>query len=256
MLQLILTIIMIIFGGILFLSDTSDTEEKTPETEYSQEIAEAADSTGESDISEFLETEETKETEDIKETEAGQETEDTGESEKTTETAESQEVSESQETENKGNSVKINIPDSEISGKKIVFNSVTLENREIDQSIFSEYDITVVHVWGTFCGPCIAEMGGYAEFYNELPENVNLVAIVCDTYDGMDNNVQEAEKILNNAGAGFTNIRVSDDLYNTISSIQYVPTSFLVDREGHIIGHILEGAGINETRKYLNRYLE
>ena len=160
------------------------------------------------------------------------------------------------ETESTGNSVRINIPASEISDRKMVFKSVTLDNREIDQEIFSDYDITIVHVWGTFCTPCIAEMGDYAELYKGLPDNVNLIAVVCDVYDGMDSNVQDAEKILKNAGADFINIRVSEDLYDTISSVQYVPSSFFVDKEGHIVGSMLDGAGINETKRRLSRYLD
>ena len=142
------------------------------------------------------------------------------------------------------------------SGDKISFKTLTLDDREVTQDVFSGYDITIVHVWGTYCQPCISEMGDYAKLYKELPDNVNLIAIVCDVYDGIDRNVSAANSILGDAGAEFTNLRTSDDIYNLISDLQYIPSSFFVDREGHLIGEKLNGASYSETVAQLNKYLE
>ena len=154
------------------------------------------------------------------------------------------------------NGVAVNIPSSELSSETLSFKTVTLDNTTISQDIFSDYDITVVHVWGTFCSPCIAEMGEYAQLYRDLPENVNLIAVICDVYDGIDSNVSRANEILSDAGAEFTNLRTSDDLYGIISNFQYVPSSFFVDSEGHIIGELMDGAGISDTKNRLDGYLQ
>ena len=76
-------------------------------------------------------------------------------------------------------SASINIPESEKTDEMIFFATTTIDGRIVTESIFSDYDLTVVHVWGTFCGPCIEEMGEYAVLYEELPENVNLIGIQC-----------------------------------------------------------------------------
>ena len=154
------------------------------------------------------------------------------------------------------NTVQVNIPESEVSGKPLKFRTMNLDKKRVTEDIFKDYDITVVHVWGTYCGPCIAEMGDYASFYKELPDNVNLMGLVLDTYDGIDSNVDAAHEILSDAGAEFDNIRVSDSLYDLASGIDYIPSSFLVDREGHIIGKIMEGVRFEETKKGLMKYLE
>ena len=117
-----------------------------------------------------------------------------------------------------GNTVTVNIPASELSGGTVRFKTLTLDNEEITQDVFSDYDITIVHVWGTYCQPCISEMGDYAELYRELPDNVNLIAIVCDVYDGIDRNVSAANSILGDAGAEFVNLRTSDDIYDLIAA--------------------------------------
>ncbi len=154
-----------------------------------------------------------------------------------------------------GNSVTVSIPESELSAKTLKFSTISLEGDVVTQDIFSDYDITVVHIWGTFCIPCIREMGEYASFYDELPDNVNLVGLICDVYDGLDSNVSDAKDILNDAGAKFPNIRVSDDLYDVVSSFQYVPSAFLVDKEGHIVGEMMDGALFSDTKARLEKYL-
>ena len=152
--------------------------------------------------------------------------------------------------------VSVNIPASELSDKKLKFTTKTLDGKKVDQDVFSGYDITLVHVWGTYCGPCIKEMGKYASFYETMPENVNLIGIVCDVYDGIDNNVDDADRILGDAGAGFMNLRTSDSVYDVIAGIQFIPSSFFVDREGHIIGEMMMGQGYDATISRLNGYIK
>ncbi|MCR5673625.1 MAG: redoxin family protein [Lachnospiraceae bacterium] len=185
------------------------------------------------------------------------ESEDTGVTTVDQETSQPQDDTEeiTPEDQNEG-IVTVNIPASEITDKKLTFTTKTLDGKKADQSIFSDYDITLVHVWGTYCGPCISEMGKYANFYETAPKNVNLVGIVCDVYDGFDNNVDEANEILSDAGAGFTNLRTSDSVYDITAEIPVIPSSFFVDREGHIIGEKMIGRGFEDTLSRLNGYLE
>ncbi|MBQ1547171.1 MAG: TlpA family protein disulfide reductase [Lachnospiraceae bacterium] len=198
----------------------------------------------------------TQQTVATEETEPETETEE--EPSETTEAAaqETGDDSSSSESPAGGNTVAVNIPPNELSDGKISFKTLSLDNKEVTQDIFSDYDITVVHVWGTFCGPCIAEMGEYAQFYKEKPDNVNLIAIVCDVYDGIDSNVSDAKSILNSNGAEFINLRTSDDVRKLTDSFQYVPSSFFVDKEGHVIGSMMDGASFEETKNRLDTYLE
>ena len=50
------------------------------------------------------------------------------------------------------------------------FTSETLEGTEITQDIFAEADLTMVNIWGTFCGPCIREMPELGEISREYGE--------------------------------------------------------------------------------------
>ena len=99
-------------------------------------------------------------------------------------------------------------------------------------------------------------MGDYARFYSKRPDNVNLIAIVCDVYDGIDSNVSAANDILGDAGAKFLNLRTSDDLYDLVGGFQYVPSSFFVDRDGHLIGEMMDGANFEMTMERLEGYIK
>ncbi len=216
-------------------------DDEATESVSSQETAEVQEDSEDEDIDD-ADIEES-EQEEVEQEEAKEDEADTTENEE-------------DDTENKENSASVSIPASEVSDKAIKFRTVSLNNEEVTQDIFSDYDITVVHVWGTYCQPCISEMGDYAKLYKELPDNVNLIAVVCDVYDGIDNNVSSANDILSNAGAKFTNLRTSDDLYDVISGLQYVPSSFFVDSKGHLIGEMMDGASFSDTKARLEGYLK
>ena len=212
-----------------------DDEESYEDTETAV-VQEETDS-GETETTEDSESVETEETDSDK-------------------TGDGEAADEETEDDKKGNSVTVKIPSSEVSDNKIAFKTVSLDNETVTDDIFSDYDITVVHVWGTFCQPCIAEMGDYARFYSKRPDNVNLIAIVCDVYDGIDSNVSAANDILGDAGAKFLNLRTSDDLYDLVGGFQYVPSSFFVDRDGHLIGEMMDGANFEMTMERLEGYIK
>lgn len=246
----VLATLGVLFIILMLIPDDEDeaVEPEVHETQVVQEFQE---------VSEDQEVPEEQEVSDTQEAQETQETQDTQEVSEVQETEHPQEDTEEISTEvQNANTAAIDIPASEISDKKLKFTTKTLDGKKADQGIFSDYDITLVHVWGTYCGPCIAEMGEYASFYKTVPENVNLVGIICDVYDGIDSNVADANEILSDAGAGFMNLRTSDSVYDVIDGIQVIPSSFFVDREGHVIGEMMQGQGFDATISRLNGYLK
>ena len=122
--------------------------------------------------------------------------------------------------------------------------------------IFAQAELTVVNVWGTFCGPCIREMPELAEWNASLPAGVQLVGMISDIRSPDETeSIAEARNILEGAGVTFTNILASDDLQLFLSGIQFVPTTFLVDGRGNIIGEPIIGADVKKYRKAVSDYL-
>lgn len=134
------------------------------------------------------------------------------------------------------------------------FQTTDVNGSEVTESIFSGYDLTVVNVWGTFCGPCINEMPELAAWVKELPENVQLVGIVSDVYTGDD--ASTAKAIMDKTGVTFPNLLASPTMVNLLSEVQYVPTTFFVDGEGNIVGEPIIGAYVSQYKQFVEDYLK
>ena len=50
------------------------------------------------------------------------------------------------------------------------FTATGLDGEEVDQSIFTGYDVTMVNVWATFCGPCLSEMPDLGALHQEFSD--------------------------------------------------------------------------------------
>ncbi|MBQ9539416.1 MAG: TlpA family protein disulfide reductase, partial [Treponema sp.] len=136
------------------------------------------------------------------------------------------------------------------------FKSFDVYGNEVTRELFSRADLTVMNVWGTFCGPCISEMPDMEEWNGQLPDGVQIVGLVCDvnSLDDADG-LSSAKTILDKAGVSFVNVLASDDLQIFLSSIQFVPTTFLVDRSGSVVSEPIVGASIVKYKKAVNDYL-
>lgn len=113
-----------------------------------------------------------------------------------------------------------------------------LDGNEVSSSIFSQADITVVNVWGTFCGPCKEEMPELQAWSQELPDNVQIIGILCDVPDSNAKEYADALDIIAKSGVTYPNLLYGGDLEEFITSLHVMPTTFFVDSEGKIIDSI------------------
>ncbi len=133
------------------------------------------------------------------------------------------------------------------------FTSTDLDGNPVDSSIFADYPVTMVNVWGTFCGPCIEEMPALGRLAAEYaPQGVQIVGIVGDITlsDGVYNEelTQLARDIVAETGADYLHLMPSEDLAERkLSEIQAFPTTFFVDETGTEIGEAVYGAQSEET---------
>lgn len=141
---------------------------------------------------------------------------------------------------------------SESKGVLSGFTAQDLEGNEVDDSIFDDYDVTMVNVWGTFCGPCIQEMPDLGQLAAEYADKgLQIVGLVSDATDYQggypEETVELAQEIVEETGADYLHLLPSQDLLDRVlSSIQVVPTTFFVDSEGNQLGGIVTGAKSSE----------
>lgn len=125
------------------------------------------------------------------------------------------------------------------------FKAYDIEGNEVSENIFSDYDLTMVNIWATWCTFCISEMPEIGELYAELPDNVNIITICDDASDDLD----LTKKILSESNAEFTTLQGNDTLRtNIIGYVKGFPTTVFVDSTGKLVGKTQVGAPAAEGK--------
>lgn len=134
------------------------------------------------------------------------------------------------------------------------FTAEDLDGNTVTEEIFAGSKLTMVNVWGTFCGPCIREMpylGTIAESYD--PSEFQIVGLVSDVigWDGqVDADVASTAKdIIAQTGADYLHVAPTGELMNLLYELQYVPTTVFVDSEGNAVSEEYVGSYSEEDWK-------
>lgn len=126
------------------------------------------------------------------------------------------------------------------------FLAYNLQGENMDKSLFAQSDLTMINIWGTFCGPCIDEIPALQELSVWAPSvGAQVIGIVGDAYDAEI--IDEAIDILTRLDADYLNLVPDDALSIYMSQFQYVPTTVFVNREGMLVGEPIVGSGDLET---------
>ena len=142
-----------------------------------------------------------------------------------------------------------------VSEGSLEFTAENLALESVDSSIFAEKDLTVLNVWGTFCGPCINEMPELGEWQRALPENVQIIGLVADVAGKEDKeHIELANMILEKTNAQFTNIIPNNDFAELLSGVVGVPTTFFINKEGKIVGKPIVGAQVSKYKSFVEEY--
>lgn len=149
------------------------------------------------------------------------------------------------------------VADFEPADPRFTFETKDIYGNTVSDDIFSQYDITVVNVWGTFCYYCIVEMPELQEWYESMPSNVNIIGIVCDIQDENDSYyISEAQSIVKDTGVTYTNLIPKDGLAKLMNEVSAVPTTYFIDREGNIVGSTVYGADMDAYKREVEKLLK
>ena len=128
------------------------------------------------------------------------------------------------------------------------FTAEDIDGNEVTEAVFADYDLTVINVWGTFCGPCVSEMPALGELAEEYAEKrVQFIGIVGDAFDiegKIDwDIVSDAKTIIAETGADYLHILPTNELYTDVMpEISAFPTTIFVDSEGKQVDYAYMGA--------------
>ena len=139
-------------------------------------------------------------------------------------------------------------------GKPIEQNSnpfPAFEGKDLDgnpvksDELFSANAVTVVNFWFTTCNPCVGELSELDALNKELAKKGGaLIGVNTFTLDGNEAAISEAKDVLAKKGVTYQNVYFDSDgeAGKFTTNIFAYPTTYVVDRNGNIVGEPIVGA--------------
>lgn len=128
------------------------------------------------------------------------------------------------------------------------FETTDIDGNTYTEKVFSDYDLTLVNAFTTWCSPCVNEMPELEELYQEMKDQgVGVVGMVLDSVseDGTpdDSIVQKAQLLKEKTGVTYPLLIPDKGFLNgRISGLQSFPESFFVDKDGNIVSDPIMGS--------------
>ena len=126
------------------------------------------------------------------------------------------------------------------------FEGKDLDGNEVkSDELFSANAVTVVNFWFTTCNPCVGELSELDALNKELAEKGgSLIGVNTFTLDGDEAAISEAKDVLAKKGATYQNVYFDSDgeAGKFTANIFAYPTTYVIDRNGNIVGEPIVGA--------------
>lgn len=142
------------------------------------------------------------------------------------------------------------------------FETISLDGKKVNQSIWNGKKLTMVNIWATFCSPCISEMPELAALSKEYAQQgVQVIGIVIDvmTSQGIsDSQIDLAKDIVTQTNADYLHLLPSNDLIAAkLANVSSVPETIFLDEDGNQVGDSYLGARSGEDwRKVIDGLLK
>ena len=137
-------------------------------------------------------------------------------------------------------------PDDGSMQKFPAFEGKDLDGNTVKSSeLFSKNAVTVVNFWFTTCNPCVGELAELDTLNKELTEKGGaLIGVNTFTLDGDEAAISEAKNVLAKKSATYQNVYFASDgeAGKFTTNIFAYPTTYVVDRNGNIVGDPIVGA--------------
>ena len=153
-----------------------------------------------------------------------------------------------------------NAGDSTTVGK---FETKGVDGKDYTEKVFSDYDLTLVNIFTTWCSPCVNEIPELEKLYEEMKEKgVGVVGVVLDTVgdDAKQNEdtVKKAGVLKEKTKASYPFLVPDSTMMNgRLNGISAFPETFFVDKEGNIVGETYSGShSLDEWKEIVEKELE
>ena len=148
-------------------------------------------------------------------------------------------------------------PTGELIGQTIRFETTDLDGNPVkSEDLFKNNKITLVNVWGTWCGACTGELGELAEIYKRLQEKgCGIVGVESEGKKVAIADVKDdAEALLKENNVTYPNVWCPEGV-SFFENLSGYPYNYFVDSEGKILTFPICGAAITEYETVIDKLL-
>lgn len=143
------------------------------------------------------------------------------------------------------------------------FETTGIDGKTYTEKVFSDYDLTLVNVFTTWCSPCVKEIPELQELYKEMKDKgVGVAGVVLDTTDEKGNQDEEAVKkagiLQKKTKAEYPFLTPDTTMMNgRLQGISAFPETFFVDKDGNIVGDTYTGSHtLDEWKEIVEKELK
>ena len=139
-----------------------------------------------------------------------------------------------------------NPPDDGSMQKFPAFEGKDLDGNPVkSDELFSGNAVTVVNFWFTTCNPCVGELSELESLHQELTKKGGgVIGINSFTLGGDEAAISEAKSVLSKKGVTYPNVYfpAQGEAGKFVENVFAYPTTYVVDRNGNIVGDPIVGA--------------
>ncbi len=127
------------------------------------------------------------------------------------------------------------------------FETTGIDGKTYTEKVFSDYDLTLVNIFTTWCSPCVNEIPELEKLYQEMKDKgVGVVGVTLDTVGSDGKQDEEAVKKAGTSGENKASypflIPDSGMMNGRLNGISAFPETFFVDKNGNIVGETYSGS--------------
>ena len=133
------------------------------------------------------------------------------------------------------------------------FSAKTVSGEEISSDVFKDSKLTVVNVWGSWCGPCVQEIPELQKLYESMKDkDVNVIGLAQDAGTDLD----AVKEIIDKNKVTYQNIVPEGATEDFVMNLMAFPTTFFVDSDRNIVGVIQGGRNLEAFTAAVEGVLE
>lgn len=96
----------------------------------------------------------------------------------------------------------------------------------------------VLNFWATWCPPCRGEMPEFDELNKEFQKSGEAVLLAVNLTDGRRETPERVAEFIKETGYTMTVLLDERQEAASLFGVRYIPTTFVIDKEGNLIGKI------------------